>query len=186
MDATKYHVSLRFLSECNWCELTSADCPDRMEPDADSDASRSTSSTSSITSKTVPRAVYVTAGPQVWPTYLRGLVCPARCPQGRDALPRLPGQGEPARCPVGTLWQPAERTSRLTEASGPPSRVRRLSPHSLQRPEGHSSVSSAVSCRAMRYPTRGSARMYCGSAASSPSFRRSLFTAVRTALVPAE
>ena len=36
--ATFYHVSLRFLSECNWCELTSADCPDRMEPDADSDA----------------------------------------------------------------------------------------------------------------------------------------------------
>ena len=26
------------LAECGWCELTSADCPDRMEPDADSDA----------------------------------------------------------------------------------------------------------------------------------------------------
>ena len=26
------------LSECGWCELTSADCPDRIEPDADSDA----------------------------------------------------------------------------------------------------------------------------------------------------
>ena len=25
------------LSECGWCELTSADCPDRIEPDADSD-----------------------------------------------------------------------------------------------------------------------------------------------------
>ena len=25
-------------AECNWCELTSADCPDRIEPDADSDA----------------------------------------------------------------------------------------------------------------------------------------------------
>ena len=36
--ATFYYESLRFLSECNWCELTSADCPDRMEPDADSDA----------------------------------------------------------------------------------------------------------------------------------------------------
>ena len=37
-DAMKYYESLRFLSECNWCELTSADCPDRIEPDADSDA----------------------------------------------------------------------------------------------------------------------------------------------------
>ena len=26
------------LVECGWCELTSADCPDRIEPDADSDA----------------------------------------------------------------------------------------------------------------------------------------------------
>ena len=26
------------LAECGWCELTSADCPDRIEPDADSDA----------------------------------------------------------------------------------------------------------------------------------------------------
>ena len=25
------------LVECRWCELTSADCPDRIEPDADSD-----------------------------------------------------------------------------------------------------------------------------------------------------
>ena len=33
----------------------------------------------------------------------RGLVRAARCPQGRDTLPRLPGQGEPARCPVGPL-----------------------------------------------------------------------------------
>ena len=28
----KYHESLHFLSECHWYELTSADCPDRMEP----------------------------------------------------------------------------------------------------------------------------------------------------------
>ena len=26
------------LAECGWCELTSADCPDRIEPDADTDA----------------------------------------------------------------------------------------------------------------------------------------------------
>ena len=26
------------MTECGWCELTSADCPDRMEPDEDSDA----------------------------------------------------------------------------------------------------------------------------------------------------
>ena len=26
------------LAECGWCELTKADCPDRIEPDADSDA----------------------------------------------------------------------------------------------------------------------------------------------------
>ena len=26
------------MAECNWCELTKADCPDRIEPDADSDA----------------------------------------------------------------------------------------------------------------------------------------------------
>ena len=26
------------LAECGWCELTSADCPDRMEPDEDTDA----------------------------------------------------------------------------------------------------------------------------------------------------
>ena len=26
------------LAECGWCELTSADCPDRIEPDEDTDA----------------------------------------------------------------------------------------------------------------------------------------------------
>ena len=29
--ARKYHESLHFLSECHWYELTSADCPDRVE-----------------------------------------------------------------------------------------------------------------------------------------------------------
>ena len=37
-NARKVYVSLRFLSECNWCELTSADCLEKVEPDADSDA----------------------------------------------------------------------------------------------------------------------------------------------------
>ena len=36
--ARKYHERLHFVFECGWCELTSADCPDRIEPDADSDA----------------------------------------------------------------------------------------------------------------------------------------------------
>ena len=31
-DARKVYESLHFLSECYWYELTSADCPDRMEP----------------------------------------------------------------------------------------------------------------------------------------------------------
>ena len=31
-NAIKYHESLHFLSECHWCELTSADCSERMEP----------------------------------------------------------------------------------------------------------------------------------------------------------
>ena len=30
-NARKYHESLHFLSECHWYELTSADCPDRVE-----------------------------------------------------------------------------------------------------------------------------------------------------------
>ena len=30
--ARKYHESLHFLFECHWYELTSADCPDRVEP----------------------------------------------------------------------------------------------------------------------------------------------------------
>ena len=30
--ATIYHESLHFLSKCHWYELTSADCPDRVEP----------------------------------------------------------------------------------------------------------------------------------------------------------
>ena len=30
--AINYHESLHFLFECHWYELTSADCPDRMEP----------------------------------------------------------------------------------------------------------------------------------------------------------
>ncbi len=36
--ARKYHESLHFVFECGWCELTSADCPDRIDPDTDSDA----------------------------------------------------------------------------------------------------------------------------------------------------
>ena len=32
-DARKYHESLHFLFECHWYELTSADCPDRVEPE---------------------------------------------------------------------------------------------------------------------------------------------------------
>ena len=31
-NARKYHESLHFLFEWHWYELTSADCPDRMEP----------------------------------------------------------------------------------------------------------------------------------------------------------
>ena len=32
-DARKYHERLHFLFECHWYELTSADCPDRVEPE---------------------------------------------------------------------------------------------------------------------------------------------------------
>ena len=31
-DARKVYESLHFVFECGWCELTHADCPDRMEP----------------------------------------------------------------------------------------------------------------------------------------------------------
>ena len=30
--AIKVYESLHFVFECGWCELTHADCPDRMEP----------------------------------------------------------------------------------------------------------------------------------------------------------
>ena len=36
--ARKYCKRLHFVFECGWCELTSADCPDRIDPDTDSDA----------------------------------------------------------------------------------------------------------------------------------------------------
>ena len=50
---------MHFLSECHWYELTSADCPDRVELGVN----WSTSGPSGITSKTVPIPAYVTAGP---------------------------------------------------------------------------------------------------------------------------
>ena len=31
-ECKKIPFSLYFLSECHWCELTPADCPDRVEP----------------------------------------------------------------------------------------------------------------------------------------------------------
>ena len=63
-NARKYYKSLHFLSECHWCELTSADCPDRV----DTDAAWSGSVQWSSTSQTAPTLVYVTAALRAIPT----------------------------------------------------------------------------------------------------------------------
>ena len=61
----------------------------------------------------------------------------------------------PGDQPVEYRGQPS-RTILLRHIDiGPTPRVQRISPYCLQRPDGHSSVSPAVSCLAMRHPHAG-------------------------------
>ena len=83
-DARKYHESLHVLSECHWRGLTSADWRGLTSADCpalDSLASIDPVLTpSSITSKTRPRNVCVTAGSRVKPTFHQRTAMPCARP----------------------------------------------------------------------------------------------------------